>query len=155
MSKRIRFKKMIDIKIIKIKESAILPARATNGAAGYDLFACLESDVCIKKGNLIKIPCGIAIELPSDYAAFIFARSGLSIKNGISLSNGVGVIDSDYRGEIQVGLCKVAGDEPYIIRNGDRIAQLIVMKVENLNFKLVQTLSSSKRGENGFGSTGK
>ena len=144
------------IKIKKIKESAILPKRATRGSAGYDLFACLDSDICIKKGDLVKIPCGISIELPNNnYAAFIFSRIGLGTKYGISLSNGVGVIDSDYRGEIQVGLCKISGDENYIIKNGDRIAQLVIMKINSVNFKLVKNLSSSERNQGGFGSTGK
>lgn len=146
---------MINIKIMRMKKSAILPTRATSGAAGYDLFACLDNDIYIKKGDFIKVPCGIAVELPSDYAAFIFARSGLGIKHGISLLNGVGVVDSDYRGEIQVMLCKTVGDETYTIKNGERIAQLIVMKIETLNFKLVKNLSVSKRGQGGFGSTGK
>ena len=144
------------IKIKKIRESAILPKRATKGSAGYDLFACLDSDICIKKGDLVKIPCGIAIELPSDkYVALIFARSGLGIKHGISLANGVGVVDSDYRGEIQVGLCKIAGDEDYIIKNGDRIAQLVITEISCINFKLVKNLSNSERNQGGFGSTGK
>ena len=146
----------IVIKIIKLKEKAIIPARATKGSAGYDLFACLDSDIHIKKGDLVKIPCGISIELPSnEYAAFIFARSGLGIKHGITLSNGVGVIDSDYRGEIQVGLCKIAGEEEYVIKNGDRVAQLVIMKINSVNFMLVKNLSDSERGQNGFGSTGK
>lgn len=110
----------------------------------------------IKKGDLIRVPCGIAIELPSsEYAAFIFARSGLGIKYGISLSNGVGVIDSDYRGEIQVGLCRTSDGDPYTIKNGDRIAQMIIMPVSNVNFKLVENLGESERGSGGFGSTGR
>lgn len=146
----------IIIKIIKLKKMAVVPARATTGSAGYDLFACLDSDIHIKKGDLVRIPCGISIELPNNrYAALIFARSGLGIKHGITLSNGVGVIDSDYRGEIQVGLCKIAGEEEYIIKNGDRVAQLIIMKISSANFKLVKNLSNSERGRNGFGSTGK
>ena len=153
---REHFNQVNSIKIKKIRESAILPKRATKGSAGYDLFACLDSDICIKKGDLVKIPCGIAIELPSDkYVALIFARSGLGIKHGISLANGVGVVDSDYRGEIQVGLCKIAGDEDYIIKNGDRIAQLVITEISCINFKLVKNLSNSERNQGGFGSTGK
>ena len=146
----------IIVKIIKLNEKAIVPVRATAGSAGYDLFACLDSDIHIKKGNLVKIPCGISIELPSNkYAAFIFARSGLGIKHGITISNGIGVIDSDYRGEIQVGVCKIAGEKEYVIKNGDRIAQLVIMKINSVNFMLVESLSNSQRGQNGFGSTGK
>lgn len=147
---------MINLKIVKLKKSATLPTRATQGSAGYDLFACLDCDVIIKKGNLVKIPCGISIELPnSQCAVLIFARSGLGIKHGISLSNGVGVIDSDYRGEIQVGLCKFGGDETYTIKNGDRIAQLVVVGIETINFELVSSLGDSERGLGGFGSTGR
>ena len=145
-----------DVNITKVRENAIMPSRATSGSAGYDLHACIDKDLTIKKGDLIRVPCGIAIELPSsEYAAFIFARSGLGIKYGISLSNGVGVIDSDYRGEIQVGLCRTSDGDPYTIKNGDRIAQMIIMPVSNVNFKLVENLGESERGSGGFGSTGR
>lgn len=145
---------MENIKILKVKENAIVPTRATSGSAGYDLYACLENDVTLVPGQVFKIPCGVAIELPSsNYAAFMFSRSGLGIKHGIALSNGVGVIDSDYRGELQAGLIKLAGD-PYVVKNGDRIAQLVIMKVESFGFHLVSSLSDSDRGANGFGSTG-
>ena len=147
---------VFDVNIVKVRENAIVPVRATSGSAGYDLHACIEKDLTIKKGELIRIPCGVAIELPSsEYAAFVFARSGLGMKYGISLSNGVGVIDSDYRGEIQVGLCRMSDGEPYIIKNGDRIAQMIIMKVSNVNFNLVENLGKSERGSGGFGSTGR
>lgn len=145
-----------DVNITKVRENAIIPTKATSGSAGFDLHACIDKDLTIKKGDLIRIPCGIAIELPSsEYAAFIFARSGLGIKYGISLSNGVGVIDSDYRGEIQVGLCRTSDGDPYTIKNGDRIAQMIIMPVSNVNFKLVENLGESERGSGGFGSTGR
>lgn len=147
---------VFDVNIIKVRENAIVPVRATSGSAGYDLYACIDRDLTIKKGELIRVPCGVAIELPSnEYAAFVFARSGLGMKYGISLSNGVGVIDSDYRGEIQVGLCRMSDGEPYTIKNGDRVAQMIIMKVSAVNFKLVRNLGESKRGSGGFGSTGR
>lgn len=145
-----------DVNITKVRENAIMPSRATSGSAGYDLHACIDKDLTIKKGDLIRVPCGIAIELPSsEYAAFIFARSGLGMKYGISLSNGVGVIDSDYRGEIQVGLCRTSDGDPYTIKNGDRIAQMIIIPVSNVSFKLVENLGESGRGSGGFGSTGR
>lgn len=145
-----------DVNITKVRENAIIPTKATSESAGFDLHACIDKDLTIKKGDLIRIPCGIAIELPSsEYAAFIFARSGLGIKYGISLSNGVGVIYSDYRGEIQVGLCRTSDGDPYTIKNGDRIAQMIIMPVSNVNFKLVENLGESERGSGGFGSTGR
>ena len=145
---------MENLKILKVRESAIIPTKGTFGAAGYDLYASLDNDITLFPGKIAKIPCGVAIELPSsDYAAFMFARSGLGIKHGITLSNGVGVIDSDYRGELQAGLIKLSG-EPYVIHNGDRIAQLVIMKVENFKFDVVSELGASDRGKNGFGSTG-
>lgn len=144
------------VKIMKLRESAIVPRRATTGSAGYDLFACIDSDIVANRGEVFKIPCGISIELPSnEYGAFIFARSGLSMKQGIALVNGVGVIDSDYRGEICVSLCKIFGDDSYRIKNGDRIAQMVFMKVGEANFDLVDDLEGSDRGSGGFGSTGK
>ena len=148
--------KSFDVNITTVRENAIIPTKATSGSAGFDLHACIDKDLTIKKGDLIRVPCGIAIELPSsEYAAFIFARSGLGIKYGISLSNGVGVIDSDYRGEIQVGLCRTSDGDPYTIKNGDRIAQMIIMQMSNVNFKLVENLGESERGSGGFGSTGR
>lgn len=144
----------MDIKILKLRDSAIIPTHATPGAAGYDLHACLNSDVSISRGQLLKIPCGFALETPPGFAAFIFPRSGLATKYGISLANVVGVVDSDYRGELQVCLTRISDGDPYVIHNGDRIAQLIVMKVESLNFVSVSQLSDSDRGKGGFGSTG-
>ena len=147
---------MEEIKIVKCRKNAQIPTQATDGSAGYDLYACLDKDLEIKFGDLIKIPTGISIEIPrNDLAAFIFARSGLGIKNGIMPSNGVGVIDSDYRGEIQIGLCKVSNSDPYIIKNGDRVAQLVIIPVSHCSFRLVDKLSESSRGINGLGSTGK
>ena len=96
------------LKIKKMRPGAEVPQRATEGAAGLDLRACIDAPVTLAPGGLAMIPSGIAVSLPgSGYAAFVFARSGLGVKHGISLSNGVGVIDSDYRGEICVGLCNL------------------------------------------------
>lgn len=139
----------------KISEKALVPKRATEGSAGMDLCACIEEDIVLEPGKRVLVPSGIAVSLPEkDYAVFIFARSGLAVKHGISLSNGVGVIDSDYRGEIRVGLCNF-GEESYTIKPGERIAQMVVMKVENFNLCQVDKLDSTERGEGGFGSTGK
>ncbi|MCL2311485.1 MAG: dUTP diphosphatase [Firmicutes bacterium] len=148
------FNQLNYVKILKLKENATIPTRGTSGSAGYDLYACTDREITIFHGDLVKIPCGIAIEIPESYAAFIFARSGLGINHGIIPSNAVGVIDSDYRGEIQVGLCSVSKNGPYVVKNGDRIAQLIVMRTEVFKFKEVESLSESDRGINGFGSTG-
>ena len=103
-----------------MRENAVIPKRATEFSAGADLYACIDEPVTINPAELAKIPTGIAIELPqSDLAAFLFARSGLGVKHGITLSNSVGVVDSDYRGEICVGLCNVS-DKPYTIQPNER-----------------------------------
>lgn len=142
------------LKIQKKNPKAILPKRATEGSAGMDLYACMEEEITLRPGDLAVIPTGIAIGLPGpDYVALVFARSGLGVKHGISLSNGVGVIDSDYRGEIQVGLCNL-GNQPYTIRPEERIAQLVVTPVCLLPLEEVEVLDETGRGEGGFGSTG-
>lgn len=130
------------------------PSRATEGSAGMDLCACIEEDRIIAPRQLVKIPTGIAIALPGpEYVALVYARSGLGIRHGVSLSNGVGVIDSDYRGELQVGLTNLS-DTPYTIRPGDRIAQLVVTPVVLPQVEIVEELEDTGRGTGGFGSTG-
>ncbi|WP_297200760.1 dUTP diphosphatase [uncultured Flavonifractor sp.] len=130
------------------------PSRATEGSAGLDLAACIDRDVTIAPRQLVCIPTGVAIALPGpEYVALVFARSGLGIKHGIALSNGVGVIDSDYRGELQVGLTNLS-DTPYTIRPGDRIAQLVVTPVVLPQVEIVEELEDTGRGTGGFGSTG-
>lgn len=146
---------MKEIKILMKNKNALLPKKATSGSAGWDLYACIDKKIKIKPGELIKVPTGIAIALPSnDLVALIFARSGLATKNGIALSNGVGVIDSDYRGEIQVGLCNISNKD-FEINPNDRIAQMVVMPIYNANLTLCDKLDETSRGEGGFGSTGK
>lgn len=142
-------------KVRRLRESAKLPFRATEGSAGMDLYACNDSPVTLGAGEKAVIPTGIAIELPSaELAAFVFARSGLAIKHGIGLLNGVGVIDSDYRGEICVGVINQLA-EPYTIAPDERIAQLVIMPVSLINPVEAQSLDDTARGEGGFGSTGK
>ena len=122
------------------------PHYATDGAAAMDLCACLDEPV---------IPSGIAIALPSkDYVALVFARSGLGIKKGIALSNGVGVIDSDYRGEVGMGLINLS-DEPYTIQPGDRVAQMMISPVILPALRFVDELDETARGAGGLGSTGR
>ncbi len=143
------------IKFVKKRENAVAPVRATSDSAGVDLYACIEKDVILKAGQSLLVPTGIAIELPSsDMAAFIFARSGLSTKFGVALANGVGVVDSDYRGEIYVGLRNFSSED-YTIKKNERIAQMVVMPIFALPFVEVDKLSSTTRGEGGFGSTGR
>lgn len=142
------------LKIKKVQENSVIPKRATEGSAGLDLCACIDAPLTLNSGDTALIPTGLAIELPSSqYGAFVFARSGLSIKHGIGLLNAVGVIDSDYRGEIKVGVINQI-KEPYTIEPGERIAQLVIMPVATLPVEEAQTLGESERGAGGFGSTG-
>ena len=143
------------LRIKRMRPEAVLPFRGMPGSAGMDLCACLEEPVTIAPGGLVKIPTGIAAALPGpELAIFLFARSGLGVKHGICLSNGVGVVDSDYRGEICVGLCNV-GKEPYTVQPGERIAQMVVMPVALLPVVETAELDETARGAGGFGSTGK
>lgn len=143
------------LKITKVKDHAILPKRATKGSAGMDLCALPDQAVTLLPGKREMIPTGIAIALPSEeYVALVFARSGLAIKLGITLSNCVGVIDSDYRGEICVGLINQS-DKPYIVETGERIAQLVIMPVCTMPVEAVESLDDTERGSGGFGSTGR
>ena len=139
----------------KIGKEIPAPFYASAGAAAMDLCACVDGPVTVEPRALVSIPTGIAIALPSaEYVALVFARSGLGIKHGITLSNGVGVIDSDYRGEIRVGLTNLS-DKAYTVAPGDRIAQLAVMPVVQARLEVCGSLDETERGQGGFGSTGK
>lgn len=142
------------LKIKKVRENAKIPTRATTGSAGMDLYACIDEPITLKKGDKAIIPTGIAIGLDDPhFAAFIYARSGLAIKHGIGLLNSVGVIDSDYRGEICVGVIKQT-DSEYTIEPFERIAQMVIEPVELPEIVEVETLDNTDRGAGGFGSTG-
>lgn len=144
----------MELKIKKLKQNAKIPMRATNGSAGMDLYACIDAPVTLAPGELAVIPTGIAIELPDNScAAFLYARSGLGVKHGICLANGVGVIDSDYRGEICAGLCNVS-NEPYTINPDERVCQMVIAPVLLPQITEVSELGGTERGEGGFGSTG-
>ena len=139
----------------KIGKEIPAPFYASEGAAGMDLSACIDSPVTIKARGREIIPTGIAIALPSnEYVALVYVRSSIGFKKGITLSNSVGVIDSDYRGQIFVSLTNNS-DEDYTIQVGERIAQLIVTPVVIPQIEVVDELPSTDRGEGGFGSTGK
>ncbi len=145
----------MELKIKKLNANAVIPKAATGGSAGMDLYACLDSDVVLKPGERALIPTGIAIALPdSSYVAYIFARSGLAIKNGITLSNCVGVVDSDYRGEVKVGLVNLS-DKDYTVTSGERIAQMVIAPVIIPEICEANELDETERGAGGFGSTGK
>ncbi len=145
---------MDKLNIKLMSEQAVAPKLATDGSAGYDLVALIDEPVEVKMGEVVLVPTGIAIELPKGTAALIMARSGLGIKYGVAPANAVGLIDSDYRGEIKVGLTchKTAG---YTIQPGERIAQMVITPVLTPTLEIVQELEDSQRGEGGFGSTGK
>ena len=139
----------------KIGREIPLPQFATPGSAAMDLRACIDRPVTIRAGERTVVPTGLAMALPSaDYVALLFARSGVGIRKGVCLSNGVGVIDSDYRGEIGVGLVNLS-QEAYTVQPGDRIAQLMVVPVERPTVSLVEDLDDTSRGSGGFGSTGR
>ena len=140
------------VKIVK-NNPFKLPEYETKGSAGVDLQAYVENAVVLKPMERALIPTGIFIELPVGYEAQDRARSGLAIKHGISLVNGIGTIDSDYRGEIKVILINL-GDKDFTINNGDRIAQMVFIKHEQANFELVEQLEDTERGAGGFGHTG-
>jgi len=131
------------------------PRYATPGSAGMDLAACLDQPVVLAPGDILKVGTGIAIQLPSqDYAALVFPRSGNAARHGITLVNAVGLIDSDYTGEI---FCPVInlGNNPYLISPGDRIAQLVIVPITVARLEFVSELDASERGDGGFGSTGR
>ena len=143
----------LNVKALSPKIGTEIPAPfyASAGAAAMDLHACVDQAVTIPAGGRAVIPTGIA---SAGYVALVFARSGLGIKHGIAPANCVGVIDSDYRGEILVGL-QNSGDADYVIQPADRIAQLMVVPVVQAQVKMVDQLDETQRGAGGFGSTGK
>lgn len=144
---------METIKIKKLNNGAIIPTKGSVGAAGYDLYACIESPITIQAHCTEKVGTGIAVELPDGYFGAIFARSGLSTKSGLRPANCVGVCDSDYRGEYIVALHNDM-DEAKDVVPGERIAQLVFMPYLPIKFEEVEDLNRTKRGICGFGSTG-
>lgn len=141
------------IKIVN-KSRLPLPGYITEGSAGMDLYADIGEDMVIDPTDIILIPTGIQISLPIGYEAQIRARSGLSLKHGITMINGIGTIDSDYRGEIKVPLVNL-GKIPYTIKPGERICQMVVKKYVWGEFELVDELDETERGDGGFGHSGK
>lgn len=145
--------KILNVK--KIRPGAVLPARSTIGSAGYDLSACIDAPVVIPARGRASIPTGIAISIGDPgIVALVYGRSGLGIKHGIVPSNAVGVIDSDYRGELIVGLSNHS-DVDYTVNSGDRIAQMLLTPVLTPEIAGCDELDGTERGESGFGSTGR
>lgn len=130
-----------------------LPTHKTDGSAGIDLQANVDASIELKPFNRVLVPTGLFMSIPNGYEGQIRGRSGLALKHGITLANGIGTIDSDYRGEIQVILVNL-GDESYIINPGDRIAQFVLSKYERVDFQVIDNLENTKRSDGGFGHTG-
>lgn len=145
---------MENIHVKILRQGAHLPAYGTAEAAGADLFACVEESLTIAPGETRFIPTGIALEVPRHCAGLVYARSGMACKRGLAPANKVGVIDSDYRGEIMVALHN-HGSEAQTIANGDRIAQLVITPVLQPAYEIVAELTDTVRNDRGFGSTGK
>ena len=141
------------LKIFRMEHNKFVPEYKTEGAAGMDLCAAISEPITLQPLERKLIPTGLKIELEHGYEAQIRPRSGLSIKHGISLINCVGTVDEDYRGEVCVGLVNISNEE-YTIKPEDRIAQMVIAKVEKAEIEVTTELATSTRGEGGFGSTG-
>ena len=145
----------LDVRVLDARLLTQLTEYATAGSAGLDLRACIDAPLVIKPGETVLVPSGIAIHLDdSRYAAMVLPRSGLGHKHGIVLGNLVGLIDSDYQGQISVSLWNRGGSE-FTVQPMDRIAQMIVVPVLQVQFNVVSAFTASSRGAGGFGSTGK
>lgn len=143
----------MQMKIIRMKHNKHLPEYKTEGSSGMDLYAAIDKEITLKPLERVLVPTGIKIEIPVEYEAQIRARSGLSVKHGITLINAVGTVDADYRGEVCVGLVNLSNEE-YTIKPEDRIAQMVIARVEKAEIEVTTELATSTRGEGGFGSTG-
>jgi len=137
-----------------ISKSGRVPRYETAGAAGFDISAYLDEPLTLKPGDRMLVPTGLYFEVPQGYEAQVRARSGLAIRHGLGLVNGIGTIDSDYRGEVRVPMINW-GNEPYTINDGERIAQVVINRFERVDLELSDKLSDTERGEGGFGHTGK
>jgi dUTP pyrophosphatase len=141
-------------KLENFDNSHSLPFYATEGSAGMDVCAMIEEEIVIKPSEISIIPTGLSIELPNGYEAQIRPRSGLAIKSGVTVLNSPGTIDSDYRGEIKIILINL-GKSDFIVKKGDRIAQMVINKFEKVEWEESDNLEKTERGEGGFGHTGK
>jgi len=145
----------LDVKILDERIREHLPAYATSGSAGLDIRACIADPITLRPGESALIPSGIAIHVADPgYAAILIPRSGLGHKHGIVLGNLVGLIDSDYQGQVFVS-CWNRGREPFVVNPLERIAQMVIVPVAQVELNIVETFDESRRGEGGFGSTGK
>ena len=136
------------MKITRMAHNKYLPEYKTEGSSGMDLYAAIDKEITLKPLERVLVPTGIKIEIPLEYEAQIRARSGLSVKHGITLINAVGTVDADYRGEVCVGLVNLSNEE-YTIKPDDRIAQMVIAKVEKAEIEVTTELTESARGEGG------
>ena len=143
----------MNMRIKKLRENAAIPTYGSADAAGADLYACLEDAVTIEPGKTVFIPTGLAMEVPTGYAGLIYARSSMGTKRGLAPANKVGVVDSDYRGEVMVALHNHGG-EVRTVNCGDRIAQMVITPYLTAAFEVCEELDDTVRGSGGFGSTG-
>ena len=142
------------VRIKKLSDRAIIPTYGSAGSAGGDLYSAEENEVLIAPSQTVLIGTGLAVEIPDGYVGLVYARSGLATKSGLAPANKVGVIDSDYRGEIKVALHNHS-TEPKVIAKGERIAQMVIAPYLKVEYDEVEDLSDTIRGDGGFGSTGK
>lgn len=143
----------MEVKVKKLNEKAVLPEYQTSQAAAMDIHACLDAPMIVQPMERFMVPTGLAFEIPEGYEMQIRARSGMSIKFGITMVNGVGTIDADYRGELSVLMINFSKDV-FTIEPGMRVAQMLVTKFEKITWQLTESLSETDRGAGGFGSTG-
>ena len=142
---------MIELPIQRLRPDAVVPARAYNGDAGLDLSSCERVDLA--PGERALVPTGLAVAIPEGYAGFVQPRSGLAAKHGISIVNTPGLVDSGYRGELLVNLVNTDKSEPFVVEAGMRIAQLVILRIPELELVEVDELPESERGVRGFGSS--
>ena len=145
---------MSKIRVKKLHPNAILPTYGSSNAAGADLYACIDAPVTVAPGEVFWVPTGIALEVPVGYAGLVYARSSMGAKRGLAPANKVGVVDSDYRGEIKVVLLNHS-KQPQTIEPGERVAQFVITPVLTPQYEEVEELMDTDRGAGGFGSTGK
>lgn len=145
----------IKVKIKRLPQSIglDLPRKASDGSSGVDLVACVDDEVVLAPGEIALVPTGICLEIPREFEAQVRPRSGLALKSGVTVLNTPGTIDSDYRGEVAVILVNL-GKQPFAVRRGDRIAQMVFARVCEPVFEEVESLEGTKRGEGGFGHSG-
>ena len=144
----------VAVPVVRLDEHARLPAYMSAGAAGLDVCACLHDEVTIAPGRRALIGTGLAIAVPAGHEVQVRPRSGLAHKHGVTVLNSPGTIDSDYRGEVKI-LLQNHGDEPFVVRHGERIAQLVLAEVRTMALVEVQALDTTARGHGGYGSTGR